>query len=74
MSGDMTSSIVEEGTASATLESNNEDILKAKMVTIAPPTNDVPIQHKNVNGHFNFNNIDIDKSFFYTVTDNRRQY
>ena len=50
------------------LESNIEE--KAEMVTIAPPiidapsTSDVPIQHKNVNGHFNFNNIDIDKSFF----------
>ena len=74
MSGDMTSSIVEERTASVTLGSNIEDIQKAEMVTIAPPTSDVPLQYKNVNGHFNFNNIDIDKSFFYIVTDNRRQH
>lgn len=55
MSGDIASSIVEERPTSVMLESNIENFQKAEMVMIAPPTNDVPVQYKNVSGYFDFN-------------------
>ena len=55
MSGDMTSSIVEERTTSFTLGSYIEDILNIEMVTIALPIGDVPVQYVNANGQLNFN-------------------
>ena len=45
---DHNNSILEQRTTSMTLESNIEE--NAEMVKIAPPTSDVPIQHKDISG------------------------
>ena len=66
MSGDMTSSIIEERTTSINLGSCIEDVPKGESSAsqyakvrfpsscpIAPPTSDVPIQYSDISRHHN---------------------
>ena len=66
MSGDMTSSIIEERTTSITLGSYIEDVPKGESSAsqyakvrfpsscpIAPPIIDIPIQYSDISGHHN---------------------